>query len=82
MVEPREFPAEPSRDSLTGLWNHASIATIAPDVDVAYLDLFHFRDLVNRPYGHAVGDLVLKEVAHRLQDRFAPSRVSTAATSS
>lgn len=75
MVDLSDLPGDPGRDPLTGLWNHASIATIEPDVAVAYVDIVHFRDRVNRPYGHVVGDRVLQGVARRLQDRLAPSRV-------
>ena len=63
------------RNSLTGVWSSTKIATLAPDASVAYVDMFHFRDRVNAPRGRDVGDRVLRTVAHRLQDGFAPNRV-------
>ena len=63
------------RDLLTGVWSYTNIATLAPDASVAYIDMFHFLERVNAPYGHGVGDGVLRAVARRLQDGFAPNRV-------
>lgn len=73
-----------SHDDMTGLWNRASIldhlgAALDPDeaddatagVGVVYLDLDSFKP-VNDRYGHAAGDRVLTEVAHRLA-RAAPA---------
>ncbi|MBK6999860.1 MAG: diguanylate cyclase [Rhodoferax sp.] len=68
-----------SKDSLTGLLKHARIKeTIALELvrsqrsgkplSVAMLDVDHFKS-VNDNYGHAVGDRVLKSLAHLMKQR-------------
>lgn len=42
---------------------------------LAFIDLVHFRDRVNVPFGFAVGNRVLAAVGRRLADGFAPWRV-------
>lgn len=68
------------RDPLTGLYNrrhffeastccHARLARGEIPMTLAMIDIDHFKD-VNDTYGHAVGDEVLKHVAHGLSNRF------------
>ncbi len=70
-----ELTQKATHDSLTGLANRAQFAACLhealasgprSDVCVVYVDLDDFK-LVNDTYGHAVGDLTLKELADRLQ---------------
>lgn len=63
-----------SFDSLTGLLNREGLAeqfNRRPDTQqhyaVLFLDCHRFR-LINEKYGHEFGDLMLIEVAHRLQN--------------
>lgn len=65
------------RDALTGLYNRhylhdvlqrelARAARLGHPVSVVLLDVDHFKQ-INDTYGHRVGDIVLREVAHLLQ---------------
>jgi len=64
-------------DGLTGLYNHRHFFALAEveyaralryqhPLGVIMLDVDHFK-VVNDTYGHAVGDVVLKEIAQRLE---------------
>lgn len=78
LVEAREdMRSEAMRDPLTGLFNRRAMMDFLArelsrsrreESSVALLlgDLDHFKN-VNDTYGHAVGDEVLREAAHRLQ---------------
>ena len=66
-------------DPLTGLWNFRYLSmSLAREIErstrfdrplaVLMLDLDHFK-LVNDTYGHARGDSVLRELAHRVQEQ-------------
>lgn len=68
--------AKASRDSLTGLWNHAEIYRILVDelaraqrertcVSLIMADLDNFK-MVNDTYGHLVGDAVLRQSSERM----------------
>jgi len=67
-----------TRDSLTGLANrdsfHDALATSQGLVTVLYIDVDRFKD-VNDRWGHAVGDQVLAEVAHRIESACRPTDV-------
>ncbi|WP_020209137.1 diguanylate cyclase [Gilvimarinus chinensis] len=67
------------RDSLTGLLKHSRIKEVAglelqrairenKSVSLAMIDLDHFKR-VNDTYGHAVGDKVIRALAHLLRQR-------------
>jgi two-component system, cell cycle response regulator len=71
---------EAAHDPLTGLWNHGAILELlqretqrnrrtADPVGVMMADLDHFKK-VNDTYGHPVGDVVLRECAHRMVAEF------------
>jgi diguanylate cyclase (GGDEF)-like protein len=66
-------------DALTGLWNFRYLSmSLAREIErstrferplaVLMLDLDHFKR-VNDTYGHARGDAVLRELAHRVQEQ-------------
>lgn len=66
-------------DSLTGLYNHMEFQKhLAEEIErsrrygnefsLLMLDLDHFK-LVNDTYGHQVGDLILKKMAHNLRSQ-------------
>jgi two-component system cell cycle response regulator len=66
-------------DALTGLWNFRYLSmSLAREIErstrfdrplaVLMLDLDHFKQ-VNDNYGHARGDSVLRELAHRVQEQ-------------
>ncbi|MGH8895000.1 MAG: diguanylate cyclase, partial [Actinomycetes bacterium] len=66
-------------DALTGLWNFRYLSmSLAREIErstrfdrplaVLMLDLDHFK-AVNDTYGHARGDTVLRELAHRVQEQ-------------
>lgn len=65
-----------TRDSLTGLANRDSfrdaLAASREVVSVLYADVDRFKD-VNDRWGHAVGDQVLTEVAHRIERACRPT---------
>lgn len=63
-------------DSLTGLANRSSfnvcfdelVAQDTRNIAIAIIDIYNFK-LINDSYGHDVGDLLLIEVAKRLQNK-------------
>lgn len=72
-----------SRDSLTGLLKHSRIKEeveieiararrSGKAVSVAMVDIDHFKS-VNDTYGHAMGDRVIKAIAHLLRQRLRKS---------
>ena len=84
-IRSRQLNALMSRDSLTGLLKHSRIKEEL-DVElartrrngnplsVAMIDIDHFKR-INDNYGHAVGDGVIKSVAHLLKQRFRKSDI-------
>lgn len=69
-----ELETQVMRDSLTGLFNRRYLYQLFDEVytpdtlskgTMMFLDLDGFKE-VNDKYGHELGDIVLKEVAHRI----------------
>lgn len=64
------------RDGLTGLYNRGAYDTLlsenAHDIALLIIDVDYFKN-VNDTYGHAVGDAVLKKVAHLITHTFRSS---------
>lgn len=71
-----------SRDPLTGVWNRRQFdVALTSEIDrvaragepalVLMIDIDHFKN-VNDSHGHAVGDVVLKEVAQALRECIRP----------
>ena len=77
LVQAREeMRHKATRDGLTGIWNRASILSLTAgallrsarqqsQTSIMLCDVDHFKR-INDTYGHLTGDLVLKEVARRL----------------
>ena len=75
LFEDRDIINDTERDSLTGLYNKEYFYSYAqqydthhPEVqtDAVIMDINHFR-MLNERYGKAYGDVVLKQVANRIQ---------------
>lgn len=77
-----ELRAQATHDMLTGLWNRAAIFDLlrrevaraergGVPVSVIMADVDHFKR-VNDVHGHLVGDVVLREVARRVQMTLRP----------
>lgn len=62
-------------DELTGVLANRALATLRPESCVVFVDLLHFSEQFNYPYGHDVGDRILKEAGTRLREGLAPLRV-------
>lgn len=82
MEERRRLTFTATHDSLTGLWNRASVLDALSRENarsrrqrqpfgVLMLDLDGFKNL-NDSFGHLTGDEVLREVARRMQDALRP----------
>lgn len=82
MEERRRLTFTATHDSLTGLWNRASVLDALARENararrqrqpfgVLMLDLDGFKKL-NDSFGHLTGDAVLREVARRMQDALRP----------
>ena len=70
-----DLAVDDPRDELTGVLGYSALATLRPESQMVLVDLLHFRDRFNYPYGHGAGDRVLKEAGTRLRDGLAPLRV-------
>lgn len=81
----RQLEEQISKDSLTGLFKHASIKSEAraavqrarrtgQPVSLAILDIDHFKS-VNDTHGHALGDVVIVAVATLLRQRLRQSDI-------
>jgi diguanylate cyclase (GGDEF)-like protein/PAS domain S-box-containing protein len=79
MMQERELRTQASTDKLTGLMNRygfdeaferllAQAQRSSRKVGVAFIDLDGFKEINDR-FGHDTGDMLLKEVARRLQQR-------------
>jgi diguanylate cyclase (GGDEF)-like protein len=78
LIEAREaLRVQATRDFLTGIWNRAALMDIMTKefdrasrsqepVGVIMCDIDHFKTF-NDTHGHQVGDAVLKEAAHRME---------------
>lgn len=77
-----ELRIRATRDALTGLWNRTAIFDLlrrevaraergAVSLSIVMADVDHFKR-VNDVYGHLVGDVVLQEVARRVQTALRP----------
>jgi Diguanylate cyclase, GGDEF domain len=62
-------------DDLTGVLGLGEQRRMRTGSAVAIVDLLHFRDRINEPFGHVVGDQVLREMGTRLRGGLAPHRV-------
>lgn len=78
----REYYVSSITDPLTGVFNRAFIMEVlgrelkraqrhGDPISVVFLDLDHFKS-VNDNHGHAVGDLVLRTIAHRIMQSIRP----------
>ncbi|MCS6925184.1 MAG: diguanylate cyclase [Candidatus Binatia bacterium] len=82
IVMREELRMQATRDALTGLWNRAAIFDLLRretaraqrgeiPLSIAMADVDHFKR-VNDVYGHLIGDIVLQEVARRVQAALRP----------
>jgi two-component system cell cycle response regulator len=76
LASQRQLREQATRDALTGLWNRAMILEVldrevtrctreGTPLSVIMADIDHFKQINDR-YGHLVGDVVLRQTAHRL----------------
>jgi hypothetical protein len=73
----RRREGEPTLDSMTGLpsLRASNLDVLRDGSALAVVDLVHFMDRINFPYGDAVGDRLLATVADRLRLGLAPDGV-------